>query len=86
MTLCLSAMRLHLQQSQSLKVQCLLCPFSQEMSPWFLQRAHFGLRAPFSRSGEWRDKPRLGSGDTAEVVLSSISVPTASLRFMAGTD
>ena len=44
MTLCLSAMRLHLQQVQSRKRQCRLCPFSHEIRPWFRHRAHFGRR------------------------------------------
>ncbi len=52
MTLCLSAMRLHLQQSQSLNLQCRLCPLSHEMTPWLRQRAHLGLRPPASGSEE----------------------------------
>ena len=44
MTRCLSWMRLHLAHSQSRYLQVLLCPFSQEMTPWFRHRAHFGLR------------------------------------------
>ena len=44
MTLCRSAMRLHLQHVQSLNWQCLLWPLSQEISPWFRHLAHLGLR------------------------------------------
>ena len=43
MTRCLSWMRLHLAHSQSRYLQVLLCPFSQEITPWLRHRAHLGL-------------------------------------------
>ena len=51
MTRCRSAIKLHLAHRQSLNLQCLLCPFSQEIMPWFRHRAHLGFRAPFSVRG-----------------------------------
>ena len=49
MTLCLSCMRLHLAHSQSRYLHVRLCPFSQEMTPWFRHRAHLGRRSESSR-------------------------------------
>ena len=50
-TLCLSVIRMHLEHVQFLNLQLFLCPFSHEMTPWFLHRAHFGFRAPLSVLG-----------------------------------
>ena len=50
MTRCLSAIKLHLLQLQSLNWQCLLCPFNHEINPWFRHRAHLGRRAEVSFS------------------------------------
>jgi len=44
MTLCLSAIRLQSEHAQSRHLQNRLCPLRIEMTPWFLQRAHFGER------------------------------------------
>lgn len=57
MTRCLSAMRLHLGHTHSLKEHRFLWPFNQDITPWFLHRAHFG-RLPselsiLSLSAEW---------------------------------
>ena len=49
-TRCLSAIKLHLLQLQSLNWQCLLCPFNHEINPWFRHRAHLGRRADDSFS------------------------------------
>ena len=70
MTLCLSAMRLHLQQAQSLNLQCRLWPFSHEIIPWFRQRAHFGLRPPLFSSPltEFGD---ISPGATSPFMLTS---------------
>lgn len=43
-TLWRSAIKLHLAHVHNLNLQCFLWPFSQEIIPWFLHRAHFGLR------------------------------------------
>lgn len=42
-TLCLSTTNLQLAQVHSLQWQTLLWPFKHEITPWFLQRAHFGV-------------------------------------------
>ena len=43
MTLCLSAINVHFAQRQSLQPQYRLCPLRADTTPWFLQRAHFGV-------------------------------------------
>ena len=50
MTLCLSWIKLHFAHSQSRYLQVRLWPLSQEMTPWFLHLAHFGLRSESSLS------------------------------------
>ena len=52
MTLCLSAIKLHFWHVQSLHWQCLLCPLSQEIIPWFRHLAHLGLLADESLSSK----------------------------------
>lgn len=44
MTLCLSTTRRQLAHLHSLHLQRRLWPLSPEMTPWFLHRAHFGVR------------------------------------------
>ena len=58
-TRCLSAIKLHFAQEQSLHWQCRLWPFSQEIMPWFLHRAHLGLRADV---GSLSSRSKLTSG------------------------
>ena len=70
MTRCLSAMRLHLQHAQSLNLQCLLCPLSQEMTPWLRHRAHFGLLAPLSSASDASNSVEAASGIPADVDVS----------------
>lgn len=43
MTRCLSMIRMHFSQVQSLKRQYRLWPFSQDRTPWFRHRAHLGV-------------------------------------------
>lgn len=56
-TLCLSAISVHLAQTQSLQRQYLLCPLRAETTPWFRQRAHLGVLGYLSdariKSGAW---------------------------------
>lgn len=47
MTLCLSAISLHLGHWQSLQLQKRLCPFRGDTQPWFLQREHLGILGGF---------------------------------------
>lgn len=47
MTRCLSTTRRQLAHWQSLQRQNRLCPFRHDTTPWFLQRAHFGVRLSF---------------------------------------
>jgi hypothetical protein len=44
MTRCLSAMRVHLAQTQSRHLQYRLWPFRADTTPWLRQRAHLGVR------------------------------------------
>ena len=71
MTRCLSAMRLHLQHAQSLNLQCLLCPLSQEMTPWLRHRAHFGLLAPLSSASAASNSVEAASGSPADADVSA---------------
>ena len=43
MTRCLSAMRVHLAQRQSLHLQYRLCPLRADTCPWLRHRAHLGV-------------------------------------------
>lgn len=49
-TLCRSAIRVHFAHTQSLHLQYRLCPFSADTTPWFLHRAHFGVRGYLSEA------------------------------------
>lgn len=46
-TRCLSTTSRQLAHWQSLQRQKRLCPFRQDTTPWFRQRAHFGVRLSF---------------------------------------
>lgn len=47
MTRCLSAIRVHWAQLQSLHGQYRLWPFNHDTLPWLRHRAHFGMRGGF---------------------------------------
>ena len=69
MTRCLSAIKLHLLQEQSLHWQCLLCPLSQDMIPWFRHLAHLGL---LGLEGSFSSKSSKFPG--AEVFMLSLTL------------
>lgn len=58
MTRCRSTTRRQQAQRQSLQRQKRLWPFKQETTPWFRQRAHFGLRDILRGFCWWRSEGR----------------------------
>lgn len=88
-TRCRSAISVHFAHTQSLQRQKRLWPLSADTTPWFLHRAHFGVRGyPLSRTGLQPRKKRGGgrrreggtwrppSGEPSGVTLLSIG-PTS---------
>lgn len=58
-TLCRSAIRVHLAHTQSFHLQKRLCPLSVDTTPWLRHRAHLGVRWYFSEARKKRacDRP-----------------------------
>ena len=89
-TLCLSAISVHLAHMQSLHLQYRLWPFKAETTPWFLQRAHLGVlgyRSVADRmntASESKDPPSaadFSSSDDDDIVLDVNVSLSASVYF-----
>lgn len=86
MILCLSAIRLHFAQLQSLNRQCLLWPLSQEIIPWFRHLAHFGRRAEEPPELEEEPSVETNVGDSGDEWLWLIGESELTTLLMGSSD